>query len=199
LRFGSPALLKLISFDPKTGQIFAAYFTDSEGDFMKRLIGFFALSAIVFGYFLTGTMTTAQRRQEDKRPRIYIEETESWEIESDPIFSTTDKKGRATISGGGTNGGAKPRTAETMKRFNRQCQNFVVTMYKDKADFVVLLEHEGGKDLFNKDNKLAVFNKDGDLIASGSFSRPRKAVETACSAIEEEIRRQSGASQNIRR
>jgi hypothetical protein len=72
-------------------------------------------------------------------------------------------------------------------------------MYKDKADFVVLLEHEGGKDLFNKDNKLAVFNKDGDLIASGSFSRPRKAVETACSAIEEEIRRQSGASQNIRR
>jgi hypothetical protein len=70
-----------------------------------------------------------------------------------------------------------------MKRFSEQCKTCVVTRFKDKADFIVLLEHEGGKDLFNKDNKLAVFNKDGDLIESGSFSRPRKAVDVACKAI----------------
>ena len=39
------------------------------------------------------------------------------------------------------------------------------------------------KDIFNKDNKLAVFNADGDLVTTGSFSRPRKAVDTACKAI----------------
>ena len=145
---------------------------------------------------LAFTFTGIVPAQENPRPRVYIEESESWEVESDSIFSSTDKKGRVTISGGGTKGGAKPRTAETMKRFNEQCKGCIVTMYKDKADFIVLLEHEGGKDLFDKDNKLAVFNKEGDLIASGSFSRPRKAVETACNAIEEEFRRQKSVSQN---
>lgn len=121
--------------------------------------------------------------QSDNRPRIYIEESNSWEIKGDPIFSSTDKKGRISISGGESSGGAVPRTAEVMKRFSEQCKTCVVTRFKDKADFIVLLEHEGGKDLFNKDNKLAVFNKDGDLIESGSFSRPRKAVDVACKAI----------------
>ena len=142
------------------------------------------------------TFTGLVPAQENPRPRVFIEESESWEIESDPVFGSTDKKGRVTISGGETKGGAKPRTAETMKRFNEQCKTCIVTMYKDKADFIVRLEHEGGKDLFNKDNKLAVFNRDGDLIASGSFSRPRKAVEVACNAIEEEFRRQKDVSQN---
>lgn len=155
---------------------------------MEQLVVFLMTLAITF----TGIVSA----QENPRPRVFIEQSDSWEIESDPVVSATDKKGRVTISGGETKGGAKPRTAETMKRFNEQCKTCIVTMYKDKADFIVRLEHEGGKDLFNKDNKLAVFNRDGDLIASGSFSRPRKAVEVACNAIEEEFRKQKSVSQN---
>ena len=154
---------------------------------MPNVILIFMTLAVMFTGITAG-------QQENDPPRVYIEESESWEIESDPIFSSVNKKGRTTISGGGTKGGAKPRTAETIKRFSQQCKGVIVTMYKDKADFIVMLEHEGGKDLFNKDNKLAVFNKEGDLIASGSFSRPRKAVETACSAIEEEFRKQNRTS-----
>lgn len=123
-------------------------------------------------------------------PRVYIEASDSWEVESDPIFSSTNKKGRTTVSGGAVHGGAKPRTAETIKRFGQQCKNVIVTMYKEKADFVVLLEHEGGKDLLNKDNKLAVFDREGDLVTSGAFSRPRKAVDVACEAIEAAYGRQ---------
>ena len=121
--------------------------------------------------------------QSDNRPRVFVEESNSWEVKGDSVYSTTDKKGRVRVSGGSQADGAKPRTAEIMKRFAEQCSAVVVTMNKEKADFVVLLEHEGGKDLFDKDNKLAVFNSDGDLIASGSFSRPKKAVEVACSAM----------------
>jgi hypothetical protein len=150
--------------------------------------------------FLTVTLiftaSAAAQARQDNRPRVFIEETDSWEIESDGIWSSTDKKGRTTISGGGTKGGAKPRTAETMKRFSEQCREVVVTLYKEKADFIVLLEHEGGKDLFNKDNKLAVFNRDGDLVESGSFSRPKKAVEIACGAIQNEFSRQMRTSSN---
>lgn len=144
---------------------------------------------ITLGMAFTGVFAGDIDRKD--LPRVYIEASESWEIESDPVFSTTDKKGRVSISGGGTQGGAKPRTAETIKRFGQQCKSVIVTMYKEKADYVVMLEHEGGKDLLNKDNKLAVFDREGDLIASGSFSRPRKAVETACEAIAAEHGRQS--------
>ena len=153
---------------------------------------FLLLAAFVFNG------SVAAQSSKDNRPRVYIEETDSWEVESDGIWSSVDKKGRTTIGGGGSRGGAKPRTAETMKRFSQQCTDVVVTMYKEKADFIVLMEHEGGKDLFNKDNKLAVFNRDGELISSGSFSRPKKAVETACTAINTEFSRQIRSSQNER-
>jgi hypothetical protein len=133
--------------------------------------------------------------QSDERPRVFIEESDSWEVKSEPIFSSTDKKGRVHIGGGTSSGGAKPRTAEIMKRFAEQCPAVVVTIKKDRADFVVLLEHEGGKDLFNKDNKLAVFDREGDLVTSGAFSRPKKAVEVACNAISaHRIQRSSGDS-----
>ena len=134
------------------------------------------------------TVSSAAAQSED-RPRVFVEESVSWEVESEPIFGSTDKKGRVHIGGGSSHGGAKPRTAEIMNRLNEQCKSCLVTMNRDKADFIVRLDHEGGKDLFNKDNKLAVFNRDGDLIASGSFSRPRKAVDAACNAIEQEARR----------
>jgi len=139
--------------------------------------------------FMVLTFSGVALGQTDRRPRVFIEETSSWEMKGDPIYSSTDKKGRVHVGGGGSQGGAVPRTAETMKRFADQCSSVVVTRYKEKADFIVLLEHEGGKDLFNKDNKLAVFNAEGDLVTSGSFSRPKKAVEIACKAIAGESRR----------
>lgn len=157
---------------------------------MPHVILAFMTLALVF----TGAFAGEIDRNDP--PRVYIETSDSWEIESDSFWSTTDKKGRVTVGGGETKGGAKPRTAETIKRFGQDCKNVIVTMYKEKADYIVMLEHEGGKDLFNKDNKLAVFNREGDLIESGSFSRPRKAVETACEAIAADFRRQNRDSNN---
>jgi hypothetical protein len=149
----------------------------------------FSLPVILLIFGITGSFALDTTPSSDL-PRVYIEATDSWEVEGDPIFGTTDKKGRTVTSGGGVRGGANPRTAETMKRFAQQCKNVIVTINKDKADFIVLLEHEGGKDLLNKDNKLAVFDREGDLVASGAFSRPRKAVDVACEAIEAAYARQ---------
>ena len=140
------------------------------------------MNVIVFAFFVVSFAFSAYA-QTNERPRVFIEDSESWEVKSDSIYSTTDKRGRVSIGGGGASGGAKPRTAEIMKRFAEQCPAVIVTSRKDRADFVVLLEHEGGKDLFNKDNKLAVFDREGDMVVSGSFSRPKKAVEVACNAI----------------
>jgi hypothetical protein len=48
---------------------------------------------------------------------------------------------------------------------------------------VVLLDHEGGKGITHRDNKVAVFNKDGDSILSHSTRSLGNAVKDACEAI----------------
>jgi hypothetical protein len=54
---------------------------------------------------------------------------------------------------------------------------------QDRANYVVLLDHEGGKEVFLRDNKVAVFNKDGDSILSHSTRTLGNAVKDACDAI----------------
>jgi hypothetical protein len=50
---------------------------------------------------------------------------------------------------------------DVIKTFRESCP-LTVTANCDNADFIVLLDHEGGKGLARKDNKVAVFKKDGD-------------------------------------
>jgi len=109
-------------------------------------------------------------------PRIYVEESESWEMKggvggSDDAF------------GGTMSGGARPQTAEIIKTFNERCGNVVINNKKEKADYIVLLHHEGGKDLVRRDNKVVVFNRDGDAILSQSTRSLGNAVNDACGAI----------------
>ena len=53
----------------------------------------------------------------------------------------------------------------------------------EKADYVVLLDHEGGKGYARKDNKVAVFSSDGDSIVSYFTRSLGNAVKDACEAI----------------
>ncbi len=81
-------------------------------------------------------------------------------------------------------GGARPQTAEIMKTFSERCMSTTVTIKRDNADYVVVLDHEGGKEIVRRDNKIAVFDKNGDMIYSGSTRILGNAVKDACSAIE---------------
>jgi hypothetical protein len=55
----------------------------------------------------------------------------------------------------------------------------------------VLLDHEGGKDLISHDNKVVVFNKEGDSIMSHSTRILGNAVKDACEAIAEDWPKQT--------
>ena len=90
---------------------------------------------------------------------------------------------RAAGFGGATRGGARPQTAEIIKTFGERCPGVIVNNKQEKADYVVLLDHEGGKGLILHDNKVAVFNKDGDSIVSHSTRSLGNAVKDACEAI----------------
>jgi hypothetical protein len=113
---------------------------------------------------------------QDSRIRIFVTDSQSWEISG--AFA-----GNAEGFGGTTRGGARPQTAEIIKTFKERCSELTITLDRSKADYVVLLDHEGGKGYALKDNKIAVFDKEGDLLHSGSTRSLGNAVKDGCDAI----------------
>ena len=111
-----------------------------------------------------------------QRPRVFVTDSKSWEIRG-------GGGGSSEGFGGATSGGARPQTAEIIKTFGERCPDVIVNNKQEKADYVVLLDHEGGKSILVKDNKVAVFNRDGDTIVSHSTRSLGGSVDDACKAI----------------
>jgi hypothetical protein len=110
------------------------------------------------------------------KPRVFITDSKSWEMAG----------GGGGTSGGfgtGVQGGARPQTAEIIKTFGERCPDVTVNNKQDRAGYVILLDHEGGKGLVRKDNKVVVFNGDGDSILSHSTRSLGNSVKDACEAI----------------
>ncbi len=134
---------------------------------MKSLL----VVSIVLGWIICGVAA--------EKPRVFITDSKSWEI-SGGVGGTQDG------FGGASRGGARPQTAEIIKTFGERCPTVIVNNKQEKADYVVLLDHEGGKELISHDNKVVVFNKDGDSIVSRSTRILGNAVKDACAAIAED-------------
>jgi len=82
-------------------------------------------------------------------------------------------------------GGARPQTAEIIKTFGERCPEVKVNNKQERADYVVVLDHEGGKGLLRHRNKVAVFNRvSGDSITSSKSTLSLGgSVQEACEAI----------------
>jgi hypothetical protein len=116
----------------------------------------------------------------DGKVRVFVTDSQSWET-------------RGSGGGGGNkngwgasssfSGGARPQTAEIIKTLNQRCPELTVTNNLGKANFVIVLDHEGGKGLLAHRNKIAVFNEAGDDIFSNSTRELGNAVKDACDAM----------------
>lgn len=111
-----------------------------------------------------------------EKPRIFITDSKSWEIAG-------GGGGTSGGFGGASRGGARPQTAEIIKTFGERCPNVIVNNKQEMADYIVLLDHEGGKGWLFRDNKVAVFNKIGDSIMSHSTRSLGNSVQDACAVI----------------
>jgi hypothetical protein len=133
----------------------------------------------------TGTSQQAKDVPSQSQPRVYVADSESWEmIGGWGMSGNRNANGSGSVSGGGyTAGGARPQTAEIIKTFNQRCPTVTITNSVQKADFAVILDHEGGKGLVHRRNKIAVFNRDGDVIFSDSTRELGNSVKDACQAI----------------
>src|SRR5271169_1329241 len=115
--------------------------------------------------------------QDSSRPRVFITDSQSWEIGS---YSGGGPSGGGSM----TKGGARPQTAEIIKTFGEPCPQVVTNNIQQKADYIVLLDHEGGKSFVRHKNKVAVFARvSGDSVVSKSTVSLGGSVQEACEAI----------------
>jgi hypothetical protein len=123
-------------------------------------------------------------------PRVFITDSQSWETKG-------GVGGSSDGFGGASRGGARPQTAEIIKTFNQRCPNAIVNNKREKADYVILLDHEGGKDVIGRDNKIAIFAEpSGDAIFSRSTRALGNSVKDGCAAIFRDWSRREGAAVN---
>jgi hypothetical protein len=112
-----------------------------------------------------------------EKPRVFITDSNSWETRS--AIGGSDS-GFA----GASSGGARPQTAEIIKTFGQRCPGIVVNGREQLSDYIVELDHEGGKGLLAHKDKVAVFLRaSGDSIFSKSTLSVGGSVQDACDAI----------------
>jgi PEGA domain len=136
---------------------------------MRSLINLAVLSLLLIP-------AAAQTSTDASKARVFITDSQSWQM-------TGSSGGSSDGFAGHSSGGARPQTAEIIKTFGERCSQVVVNNKQDRADYVVVLDHEGGKSILAHDNKVAVFNSDGDAVVSHSTRSLGNSVKDACEAI----------------
>ena len=112
-----------------------------------------------------------------EKARVFVTDSQSWEVGGG---------GGGTSDGFGSvgSGGAHPQTAEIVKTFGERCPDVMVNNIRQKADYIVLLDHEGGKSFMLHRNKVVVFTRvTGDSLVSKSTYSLGASVQEACNAI----------------
>lgn len=117
---------------------------------------------------------------DDGKTRVFVTDSQSWET-----YGGGSASGNRNWWSGGSwmAGGARPQTAEIIKTINERCPQITVTNDRQKADFMLTLDHEGGKGALQHRNKIAVFDRNGDDIFSDSTRSLGNAVKDACQVI----------------
>jgi len=111
------------------------------------------------------------------KPRIFVTDSNSWQM-------VASAGGSGGNWGASSAGGARPQTAEIIKTFGQRCPEVVVNNRPDLSNYVVELDHEGGKGLLRHKDKIAVFERlSGDSIFSESTLSVGGSVQDACRAI----------------
>jgi len=111
------------------------------------------------------------------RARVFITDSQSWSI-------SAQSGGGGGAFAGTMAGGARPQTAEIIKTFGQRCPQVIINNIQTKTDYIVLLDHEGGKGALRHKNKVAVFARiSGDSIVSKSTLSLGGSVQDACEAI----------------
>jgi hypothetical protein len=82
-------------------------------------------------------------------------------------------------------GPTTPENIEVMKQFQKLCPDVAITGDRAKADYIVRVDREPPSPVtpFVKGNKVAIFDRDADLVYSNSSRKLAPVVKGACAAV----------------
>lgn len=112
------------------------------------------------------------------KTRIFLVGSQPLQLAGDATVGDTD----ASLQ---IKGGNSKEYVEVMRNFMKHCPEVVITNNRDRAEYVVRVEHEGANPgtLFERGNKVAIFDKDEDLIYATSTHFLSSAVKDACKVL----------------
>jgi hypothetical protein len=111
----------------------------------------------------------------DGKVRIYVSDSQSWEM--------TGGWGAANGSAAATRAVEPgPKLQKSLKPSISVARTIRLRTIR-RANYAVILDHEGGKGALRRRNKVAVFNRDGDAIFSDSTRELGSSVKDACAAM----------------
>jgi hypothetical protein len=145
---------------------------------MRRTLRSSLVVLSAFGNFALGQQTPAAPVVNDaSKPRVFITDSNSWSTQG-------AAGGSAGAFAASSSGGARPQTAEVIKTFGQRCPQVIVNNRAEISNYIVELDHEGGKGVFAHKDKIAVFvQKSGDSIFSKSTMSVGGSVQDACAAV----------------
>ncbi|HKX29535.1 MAG TPA: hypothetical protein VJ302_17730 [Blastocatellia bacterium] len=133
---------------------------------------------------LVATLGLSAFAQAPTKPRVFITNNYFWEMLCN--LGTTGDTG--AVSRRGDNNLPVSRIVSS---FSEKCPGFTVTVKKEKADYVLVVE--GGE---NSKHGYAVFDKEGDALGSGSTLIMGTAIKEACDVLGKAQAALAGKNQN---
>jgi hypothetical protein len=140
------------------------------GGDMKRMLACLGVSSIVVSCLLAAPPAS--------KTRIFV--TESTAPQASGDAAVADAKGSLAFTGG-----TSPQNVEVMWAFERYCPAVVITANREKADYLVQFDHEAINPTtpFTHGNKVAVFDRNEDLVYTNATRVLSRGVKDACQAI----------------
>ncbi len=138
---------------------------------------------------------------DDGKTRVFVTDSQSWETYGYSWFhgggSVNGGTGSFSQNGGSVSGGgARPQTVEIIKTLGERCPDITVTNQPDRANYVVTLDHEGGKGLLKHRNKVALFNRNGDALYSHSTITLGDSVKDVCEMMHSDLNSRKSTATN---
>lgn len=129
--------------------------------------------AVLFAVSITAFAGDETPVKSPQHPVVFVQPSDSWKVDG-------SLGGDRNVIIGSSHGGKEPQTAKIYQllQHRAECVSVAPNMIQQKADYVMLVEHGGGKG-----NRWAVSNKDGDVIGSGESFILGNSVADACRAV----------------
>jgi hypothetical protein len=138
--------------------------------------------ALSFACAYASAQSTEKTAELEKAKRVFIVDRDTYESTAHGAAAADkDSAGASYVE----QSGVRRVHTEQVKTFSKECSDYVVTMTRDKADFIVVWDNRASEQTKwgQHTNEFTIYNRDGDLLGSGGTFRLSSAAKDICGIL----------------